>query len=236
IAPPFPQIRISRNIEIIEVDKWILRPVHHCQRDGKVFDEATLIYPGARTCGFKNRLSSPSVRPLYCASKRDRYRSAEDCLAESIDFRWTKILLSGESHVRRWDETFGHVVPAYGRSPTDEQSLDAGKLRCHFHRDVTTERPADHHDFLKSEQTEHFCRRIRQTRTGIGAGRVWGIAGLPVTRQIEGNKAILPGESAAELLAKDLARKRISMDQQNWHVAPSSFLRHDRAVRRSQLM
>jgi len=45
-----------------------------------------------------------------------------------------------------------------------------------------------------------------------------------VTRQIESNKAILPGESAAKLLAKDLARKRISMDQQNRQIAASNFL------------
>src|SRR5262249_2324436 len=61
-APPFPQIRIFRNIEIIEVDKPILRPVHHGQGDGKVFDEAALIYPNTRTCGFKNGLSSEAVR------------------------------------------------------------------------------------------------------------------------------------------------------------------------------
>src|SRR5262249_38287996 len=179
----------------------------------------------------KNCLSSEAVRTLYCTPKRDRYRRAEDCLAESIDFRWTKILLSGQSHVQRWDKTLGHVVLAYRRSPTDEQSLDARKSRCHFHRDVTAERPANHDDFLKSEQTEHFYGCIRQTGTGIGAGRIQGIAGIPVTRQIEGNKAILPGESAAELLAKDLARKRIFMDQQNWRFAPSNFLHHDRTVR-----
>jgi hypothetical protein len=44
-----------------------------------------------------------------------------------------------------------------------------------------------------------------------------------VTRQIEGDKAMLPGESAAKLLAKDFARKRISVDQQNRQVAASSF-------------
>src|SRR5262249_23707760 len=92
MASPFPQIRIFRNFEISEVDKRILRPVHHGQGDGKIFDETALIYPDARARGFKNRLSSEAVRTLYCASKRNRRRRAEDCLTESIDFRWTKIL------------------------------------------------------------------------------------------------------------------------------------------------
>ena len=96
---------------------------------------------------------------------------------------------------------------------------------------MTTKRPADHHDFPKSEQTADFDRRIRKARTGIGTGRVQGIAGIAVTRQIERNKTILAGERAAKLLAKDLARKRVSMDQQNRQVALSSFLHHDRTVR-----
>jgi hypothetical protein len=57
-----------------------------------------------------------------------------------------------------------------------------------------------------------------------------------VTGQIEGNEAILAGERAAKLLAKDLARKRISMDQQNRQVAVSSFLHDNRTVRGRQLM
>ena len=60
---------------------------------------------------------------------------------------------------------------------------------------------------------------------------IQGIAGIPVTRQIEGNKAMLPGESAAKLLAEDLAGQRISVDQQNRQIAASGFLHHDRTVR-----
>src|SRR5262249_30584994 len=123
------------------------------------------------------------------------------------------------------------VVPAYWRSSADEQSLDAEIFRCHFERDVTTERPANHSDFANSEQTEHLYDRARQTRTGIGARCVQGITRFPVTRQIEGHKSILSGEGAAELLAKDLARKRISMDQQNRQVAVANFLHHNRTVR-----
>jgi hypothetical protein len=82
MAPPFPQIRIFWSLEIIEVDERILRPVHHGQWDGKVFDKAALIYSDARTCGCKNRLSCEAVRAFYRASKRDRYRRAEDCLTE----------------------------------------------------------------------------------------------------------------------------------------------------------
>jgi hypothetical protein len=52
-----------------------------------------------------------------------------------------------------------------------------------------------------------------------------------VTRRIKRNKTILPGEGAAELLAKDLARKRISMDQQNRQVTVSGFLHDNRTVR-----
>jgi hypothetical protein len=47
MAPPFPQIRIVGNFEIIEADKRILQSIHHGQRDRKMLDEAALIYPDA---------------------------------------------------------------------------------------------------------------------------------------------------------------------------------------------
>src|SRR5215468_7657112 len=91
-----------------------------------------------------------------CTLKLGRDRSTEDPLAERIDIRRSKMQLSSQLHMRCRFEPLGHVVPAYGRSPADEQSLDTEIFRCHFQRDVAAERPANHGDFADSEQTEHL--------------------------------------------------------------------------------
>jgi hypothetical protein len=64
MAPPAPQIRIFRNVEIIEVDKRIFGTIHDSQRDRTILDEPALIYPDTRTCGLKNRLSCEAIRSL----------------------------------------------------------------------------------------------------------------------------------------------------------------------------
>jgi hypothetical protein len=125
MASSFPQIRIFWNLEIIEDYERIIGTNHDSQRNGTIFDEPALICPDAQTRGLEDRLTCEPVRTLDRVSKRDRYPRAEYCFTESIDFRWTKILFSGQTQVQRWDKALVDVVPAYGRSPTDEQSLDA---------------------------------------------------------------------------------------------------------------
>src|SRR5262245_46836296 len=78
MAPPFPQIRIFRNLEIIEIDEWILTAVHHGQRDGKVFDQQPLIDSDSRTCRFEDCLMGQTVGARYCAPKFGGDRRTED--------------------------------------------------------------------------------------------------------------------------------------------------------------
>ena len=76
----------------------------------------------------------------------------------------------------------------------------------HLQRDMTAERPTEDHYLFDSEQRKDLSRDFCETRQGVGASRIDGVAGAAMPGQVEGDEPIPASERTVDLIAKHLKR------------------------------
>jgi hypothetical protein len=103
-----------------------------------------------------------------------------------------------------------HITPSFGHSGAAERVTD-----CIYH-------------YRAGWQLEGG---VRKSGSGVDALRIGRVAGLPVTRQIEGDEAMIFRDLSLHLIAENATAKRIAMDQQHRYAALAALLDSEGTVR-----
>jgi hypothetical protein len=96
---------------------------------------------------------------------------------------------------------------------------------------MSAERPTKHDGLGYTQFVEQFDGSIRNSRSRVTALRIGRVAGLPVTRQIERDVAVILRALCLHLIAENATADRIAMDQQRWYAVLSTLLDCEEAVR-----
>jgi hypothetical protein len=81
-----------------------------------------------------------------------------------------------------------------------------------------------------SQLLEQFDGSIRKSGPRVAAFQIRGVAGLPVTRQIEGDEATILRNVCLHLIEENATAERIAMDQQDWYAVMATLLDCDEAM------